>query len=227
MIEGRAGAKSSNLLVLLVCLFLGGVVYLEWWADAVPPRTPPPGDSAAAAARSALPPEPGFTPPPYESFAEAAERPLFAPSRRPPADTEAAIAEASPQMLEFGFELVGVLISPQERLALVRQGGVPDLQRVGVGRSLNGWLVEAIEPDRVVFRAGETVRELMLRDDAPLPAPAEQRRRAGEERRQPDAPPAATEDDQESPEPAEPSEEGGRLGRAEAAATASTERRRN
>ena len=91
-----------------------------------------------------------------------------------------------PTVTSLGFELVGVLISADERMALVRQDGVTDLQRVAIGRSLNGWRIDQIEPDHVVFSAGETVRRVELRADEPPKVETARDRRLREraERRQ-------------------------------------------
>jgi len=58
---------------------------------------------------------------------------------------------------------------------------LPDLVRAGIGRTVAGWTVERIEPDRVQFRAGDRVEELVLRDDVPQPPP--ERARARRQRR--------------------------------------------
>ena len=122
--------------------------------------------------------------------------------------------QAAPQQQAFGFELVGVLISSEERLALIRQDGVTELQRVSLGRSLNGWQIEKIEADHVVFRAGETVRQVDLRDDRPpvQETPRERRRRERQEQRERQN----QEVDRAPDEPSAPVRaEGERLGRAE------------
>jgi general secretion pathway protein N len=176
MMRGPRSSGASNLLLGLVCLLLGGVVWLEIEAAPrlLPPDAPPPDPVPAA---PPLPAAAAFQPPPIAAFEEVMARPLFAPSRQPPPDAPDAPALAAPPAPELGFELVGVVISPEEALALVRQPGMPDLVRAGIGRTVAGWTVERIEPDRVLFRAGDSVEELVLRDDVPEPPPETARER--------------------------------------------------
>ena len=188
MMPGTPGGGTSVLLALLVCLFLGAVVYLELSTSIAPEvaSNSPTEDGATQVERPSLPPETAYEPPPFEAFAEASARPIFAPSRRPPSNAPAVTTAAAPQVIAFGFELVGVLISADERMALVRQDGVTDLQRVAIGRSLNGWRIDQIEPDHVVFSADETVRRVELRADEPPKVETARDRRLREraERRQ-------------------------------------------
>ncbi len=211
------GAKtggSGTLLALLVCVFLGGMIYLELEAGDRADAPAPAIAETAAPERRMLPAEIAYEPPVFAEFSEALERPLFAPSRRPPTVAAPTIVESAPQQQAFGFELVGVAISPEERFALIRQDGVADLQRVSLGRSLNGWQIEQIEADHVIFRAGETVRQINLRDDQPQvrETPRERRRRERQEQRER----RNQEVDDEPRDPSEPARvEGERLGRVE------------
>jgi hypothetical protein len=201
-------------LALLVCLFLGGLIYLELEAADQAGESVVTMTAATPLERAALPAQVAYDAPDFAEFAEAMERPLFAPSRRPPSEIVPVTVEAAPQQQAFGFELVGVLISPDERLALIRQDGLTDLHRVGLGRSLNGWQIEQIEPDHVVFRAGETVRQVNLRDDRPpvQETPRERRRRERQEQREQ----RNQEVDDAPRDPSEPARaDGERLGRAE------------
>lgn len=182
---GAKASGSATLLALLVCLFLGGVIYLQLEAGGHA-EAPTVATVDTAAERVALPAETSYEPPIFAEFSEAIDRPLFAPSRRPPREAAPEVVAVAAQKQSFGFELVGVLISPEERVALIRQDGVTDLQRVSPGRRLNGWQVELIEPDHVVFRSGETVRQVHLRDDTPPVQETlrERRRREREEERE-------------------------------------------
>jgi len=184
MMRGPKSGTASNLLLLLVCLLLATTVWLEIEAAPRPGQPLPPAPDTAPEPPP-LPDELAYRPPALEDFREVAERPLFAPSRRPPADAPPPVAVAAPAAPELGFELIGVVISPAETLALVRQPGAPDLVRAGIGQTVAGWTVERIFPNRVLFRAGDRVEELALRDDvAPPPESASERReRRAEERR--------------------------------------------
>lgn len=183
-----AGGGNATLLASLICAFLGAAVYLQLNADIMPNQgvQQPPSERVSLAERPSLPPPPTYDPPGYEAFADAAARPIFAPTRRPPSNAPVSLVEPVPPAVTFGFELVGVLISGDERLALVRQDGVTVLQHVAIGRSLNGWQVDQIEPDHVIFSSGETIRRVELREDEPpkTETARERRRRERDERRQ-------------------------------------------
>lgn len=177
MARRRSGSGLRPVLLLL-CAGLGAVVYAQWSAPPdrrlVDNARPP-----AAEPVKPLPPAKEFTPPLAEDFEEMVERPLFMQTRRPPVPA-AAPAEAPPPPKETpkgDFVLVGVVISPVERLALVQQVGLTDILRVGIGRTLNGWELTEIHPDRVTFRNGETLKEVKLRDDVPPQQPQQERRR--------------------------------------------------
>jgi hypothetical protein len=124
----------------------------------------------AAAPASALPeaaPEPTeFRPPPQRQFNEISTRPLFFPSRRPfaaPTAEGALVAPvAEPAVV---LELIGVLLTDQERAALLQPAGEPGGQWVREQQTVAGWLVEEIAPDRVRLREGDRVEVVELRDD--------------------------------------------------------------
>ena len=166
MMGGPKRRDPSILLPLLVCVSLAGLVTLEYIAaprltDAVVP--------VAAVAVAALPPAIALEAVPASAFDGVLARPLFAPSRRPPPDAPAPLVDAVPEAAPFEIELVGVVIAGDERLALVRQPGLPVLVRVETGAAIGGWTVEAIEPDHVLFRSGTRLEEVRLRDDASPP----------------------------------------------------------
>jgi hypothetical protein len=182
MMKGPKRGGSSNLLLALVCALLAGVVYLEIEAAPAPAVTPP-EPPATAEPPAALPSAVAYRAPEAAAFSGVLERPLFAPSRRPPPDAPPPAVEAAPEASPFELELVGVVISGEERVALVRQPGIQELLRVAVGRMVGGWQVETIEPDRVLFRSGDTLKEVRLRDDTPPPETRRSRREREAERR--------------------------------------------
>ncbi len=174
--RSRGGRRPSALLIGL-CLILGGVIYLELSFGPSPSAALPiaPGPAPSAAFPIALgPPEPavllmadpGFTMKPLDDFSEIARRPLFIPSRRPlPPDTEP--PGPGPRKAErHRFILKGVVILGDERMAVlvIQRRRNRTVLRVVEGQQIDGWLVEAIMPDRVVLRQGETREEVVLRD---------------------------------------------------------------
>lgn len=137
---------------------------------------PPEGDDPWAT------PEPGATRPAVEAGSASAsdanpirdilERPLFHPSRRMPSALGA--LRGAPPLAEPTGRLVGVVIgldgrealfaAADNRVTIVRQGG-----------NLHGWIVQTIEPDRVILVSGQGQRTVNLVTDrirAATPAPA-------------------------------------------------------
>jgi general secretion pathway protein N len=138
------------------CLLLAVVVAAEWQADAtMAPEAAvatPPADVQGATGVRAAPLGP------LTAYAAVTERPLFTQSRRPP-PTE---ASAAPAELQRNFSVAGIVLSGQERIALVQQGTDKKLLSVREGQSLGGWTVRSIAADRVVLtgRDGETALPL-------------------------------------------------------------------
>ena len=141
----RVGALLNTTIVVLVSLALW-----PWarWALYVPDR---PSDAAVAAQR-ALP-----VLPPLERFRETAERPLFAPDRRP---------AAAPSLATFGMRLEGLVAIGAERRAIVKLSD-GRTARVGPGERIGDWTVQRIEPDRLVLEADGRRLELTPQRSAP------------------------------------------------------------
>ena len=173
--RSRGGRRPSALLIGL-CLILGGVIYLELSFGPSHPAASPiaPGPPEPAVLLVA---DPGFTMKPLDDFSEIAQRPLFIPSRRPlPPDTEP--PRPGPRKAErHRFTLKGVVIVGDERMAVLvnQRRRSRTVLRVVEGQQIDGWLVEAIMPDRVVLRQGETREEVALRDILKAPSRAKVR----------------------------------------------------
>ena len=112
---------------------------------------------------TAVPPQkilPEFRlPDPETGFPELLARPIFSTSRR---TFVAAGPEDAGVMKKGQFVLVGVVISPRQRSALLRDvstGKTETVAQVGVVR---GMTVGQVMPGRVVLRQGEESEELLL-----------------------------------------------------------------
>lgn len=160
---GSWGGHRGRLRLALgaACVALAGVVFAELDRPAVGPAMRADAPVPVAAPRVAETPR--FAMPPPDRYEEVNARPLFSPTRRPPAP-EAPGAGAAP---EASFTLVGIVISTEDRLALLEHGQPPRIERVFEGQQLDGWSVEAILPDRVVLRHGGTREEVRPRDAPP------------------------------------------------------------
>ena len=139
-----------TLLLLLLCGGLSVAIYIGarepmTSAGVAAPASPP---SAPAAASDS---GPVFVMPPLSSFADVLARPLFSETRRRPK------AGTARDDKPADFTLVGIIISPTERHALLSHGTPAQLEHVAVGQSVDGWTVTAIEPSRVLLAQG--VRE--------------------------------------------------------------------
>jgi hypothetical protein len=102
-----------------------------------------------------------------DSYREVLERPVFLQSRRPPPE-ERPGSVIQPSSLV----LVGLIIAPNGRRALIQYGEPPRLQRIIVGQAIEGWSVESILPDRIVVRRGDAEEELKLKHKGPPRIPS-------------------------------------------------------
>lgn len=111
------------------------------------------GEPAATLSLDELPPELQFTMAAIQDFDSILERPLFSPSRRPPV-VEGDTAPAANG--DFGYDLKGVLIDDDARIALFRKTDGSGVVRQAEGTTIAGWLLKEVKPDFVVLeRHGE------------------------------------------------------------------------
>jgi hypothetical protein len=92
--------------------------------------------------------------PDISNFEEVVSRPLFTQTRRPLAHTSESGAAPPPETLNF--DLLGVVISPVGRTALLRPKPSGELLRVVEGQTVAGWEVRAIKPTEIVLGRGKT-----------------------------------------------------------------------
>ncbi|HEX3954191.1 MAG TPA: hypothetical protein VHW90_11495 [Stellaceae bacterium] len=136
----------------LAALFAAAAVW-PWVAPITPPSSVAARDSAAAATVPALPPA--------AAFAAVSDRPLFSPSRRPPAVAAAPLAGA----VAARYRLIGVIAIGGDRRALLADG--PRRIEISEGGALDSWKVARIEDDRVVFSTPTGETSLILQRAAP------------------------------------------------------------
>lgn len=151
----RRATRGLPFFAAAACIGLGYALYLEL---TTPPARPAlgvavaPGDNAAPDRSAKKPPEANI---PITRFEETLARPLFHESRRPSAP-ETGDKPAAPTALPI--RLIGVVISPERRTALIREKDTPGITEIAVGQTLRGWVLERILPDRIVLKSG-TKRE--------------------------------------------------------------------
>jgi hypothetical protein len=148
----------------VLCLAAAGcLVWQMWQSDDIAPL------STAASTSDQKPAEgerqlASFQLAPAEDFEDILARPLFNRSRRPN------LAQENPQGGGGGSEeaaaaqisLNGVVLAGGKRIALLRLDGDPKVMHVAEGQQAGGWLIEAIRPDRVILRRGDSASEVAL-----------------------------------------------------------------
>ena len=157
----RTGLLGTGLLALLCA----GLAIAIFW-ELEPPLADPGARAAASHEQKAADPaaELRFVMPPLRDFGEVLARPVFSETRRPPAPEAAAAGTTAP------FALVGVVLSANERHALVEHGQPARIDRVAEGQELDGWTLAAVQLDRVVLRRGDSRVEVKAKDWAPAAA---------------------------------------------------------
>lgn len=92
---------------------------------------------------------------PLSALRATLERPLFSPSRRPPAPPPAAlpVAEAPPppppEPEHPLLALLGTVVGGPQNIAVVRDQSTNSLVRVRVGEAVSGWTLRTVEPRSV------------------------------------------------------------------------------
>ncbi len=169
MIARRGSGWLAPALMLGVCAALAWTVYREIQVGA-----PVPVEAAGRPAPPLpdLPAEPSFVMAPAESFSAILERPLFSPTRRQPATGTVTIESAEP---ELEVKVVGIIISSQEQIVIIKPKGSAQLVRLREDDSFQGWILETIEPDWITFRRGDIEETIELTYDEP--PPVQKRRR--------------------------------------------------
>jgi len=110
---------------------------------------------------------------------------VFSQSRRP--ETAASDNPAARRTLD-GLILMGTVIGPSRRSALLRVPESPTLQTVLEGQEVAGWTLEKVLPDRVVLRSGGDSMEVSIWRDRPPPPEPEEPVRPPEKRPAPEKP---------------------------------------
>ncbi len=158
-----------NLFATLTCGALGAWVYSQTQEPA--PALPNAVELVALVEPASEPAaKPVFRMRPKGGFNQLVVRPPFSPSRRPPRAKPAAPppvvqkkAPVAPKpVTEPQATLVGIVISPDKTIAMVRKPGSSELQRLAKGERLDGWLVEGVLPDRLLLSQGDKLLELEL-----------------------------------------------------------------
>ncbi|MEM9533707.1 MAG: hypothetical protein AAGA23_22485 [Pseudomonadota bacterium] len=164
-------ARIIFLSLLAGCALLTAGIVALWsgFGQTIDPAPPlaaarPGGAGAGASEEFALP---GF-----ESFDEVIQRPLFNDDRRPleptvtETPTEPGVGEPGGPPAELNVAVTGIIITPQQKLAMVTNNVSKEFLRLKEGMSLDGeqagWTLRSIEPRRLVFDGGAGTAEVKL-----------------------------------------------------------------
>ncbi|UOM34670.1 hypothetical protein [Acuticoccus sp. I52.16.1] len=91
-----------------------------------------------------------------ENVAAARERPLFAPTRRPPAAKPRRVTlPASPVLTQPELQLIGVVEMGGRSIAIVSALDTEETLTLHTGAHVGPWSVEAITPGGVTLREGD------------------------------------------------------------------------
>jgi hypothetical protein len=152
-----SGPNQLRSALAAVCLIMFAVIAVELM---------PSGPGVPLTTRAPAPPPdvadaPSFTMPSTSTFSEILARPLFSRTRRPAAQAGQLPASSS-------LTLIAVVISADERHALLGSGQPRKVSRVREGDTIAGWTVEAIMPDKVIVRRADTREEVKPKGLVPV-----------------------------------------------------------
>jgi general secretion pathway protein N len=88
---------------------------------------------------------------PLDRLSATRERPLFSPSRRPPAAPPAPIMAAAPPPAPPKLILFGIVMDADDARAVVGVGTGDKTRRVRIGDDIGGWRVTQIEERQLVL----------------------------------------------------------------------------
>lgn len=113
--------------------------------------------------------------PPISAYAAVVKRPLFSDTRRPfiPEEiTKKAKEPPSPptRQQQEEYNLSGVIITSDQRLALIEIQRGRKIKRLREGEKLNGWVVASIQADQVTLKRGNDKKVLPLRVKSSSPS---------------------------------------------------------
>lgn len=117
-----------------------------------------------------------FRAPSLTQLSAITERPLFFEGRQMPVPTpEEEVAAKPPQ--EAKLVLYGILITPDQRVALIKPASTGEIAHVSVGQMVEDWRIKEIKADRIVLVQGDHVEEVQIKEVVP-PKPRRPGRRS-------------------------------------------------
>ena len=96
-----------------------------------------------------------------ETFADINARPMFSPDRKAIVEPNASATAGTPP----NIALVGVIVDPRDRMALIRTPASPLAGAFRLGADISGWRVTEIAADHIVLSLGTSRDEIRLEDN--------------------------------------------------------------
>ena len=157
---------STNILLLLLWLLLLALIALQWLN---PPRPEYPALTTAsspadATAENSSQNIQALPVKPLVAYQPIIERPLFYATRRPPSPEAPEVAvqdEPAPEQ-EVPLTLIGVMITPEAKIALIQNDETGKVTSYGLGEKVANWNLEDIASDAVTLRKGTNSKTLPL-----------------------------------------------------------------
>lgn len=116
---------------------------------------------------------PGFHLAPLKNtYAATVARPLFVPNRRPAPPAPPPPPPPPPTMQKGQFQLLGTIITDEMKSAIIKEISSGKERQVVEGYTINGLLLELVEPSRIVFSQYDDREELRLRIQRSAKPPA-------------------------------------------------------
>lgn len=117
---------------------------------------------------------------PLSALTATRTRPLFTPSRRPPAPVVASVPVAAPRPpapppavpQHPNLTLVGTVASENEGIAVFVDPATRDTVRLRTGEGHNGWILQSVERSAATLRKGDQTETLAIPRATAVAAPA-------------------------------------------------------
>ncbi len=160
-----AGERLLVSVLGLSSMILLGVALVPWLFDPADYLAAGPGALATVELAEA-PIAPRFDPPPIEQFAAIVERPIFTATRRTARRQPVAPpAPASSRGLILGrYQVVGVVVTPGNRLVLLKRLGGAETIRLKEGEEIDGWTLVNVTRNDVVLESGGRQEKIEVRN---------------------------------------------------------------
>lgn len=108
-----------------------------------------------------------ITIPPLQYYTAITDRPLFYEERKPIVFTEPEKKKAKTSLIKKRtkpdqYYLSGIIITPDSRLAVIRDATGKNTERLSMGDTYSGWTLTQIDPLKVTLRKGDQEKVLEL-----------------------------------------------------------------